>query len=428
MNIKTRLKYFDPSTIALIWEGRAFTYGQLILCMEMYRRERWKPGSIVSIYGNSWLMNLAKLFFMIDAECIVVPMVQQRSPQTYAIEHEHYCTLRKRMVPGLVLFTSGSSGVPKVAVHDLKLLLSKWKIHDTEGWKPKKALRTMFFLGFDHIGGLNTIFHVLFNGGTLVIPSSRQPAEVAEQINRHSVEVLPTSPTFLRMLLMAYDGELPSLKLITYGTEPMPETTLKSIQERWPAIELKQTYGLTELGILGSRSKDGSTWMQVGGAGYETKIVESMLYIKAKASMLGYLNAPSPVIDGWYSTGDIVEQEGEWIRIVGRKSEFINVGGDKVHPTEIEDRLLEMAQIDDCMVEGIENPILGQAVRATVKLKQNIQIEKYELIHLIKTYLRNSGLSPYQIPQQIIVTDQPLHNERLKKARANVHIQEANEE
>lgn len=53
--------------------------------------------------------------------------------------------------------------------------------------------------------------------------------------------------------------------------------------------------------------------------------------------MLGYLNAASPFTDdGWFKTGDEVEQDGEWLRILGRRSEIINVGGEKVSPAEIE--------------------------------------------------------------------------------------------
>ena len=97
-----------------------------------------------------------------------------------------------------------------------------------------------------------------------------------------------------------------------------------------------QTYGLSELGILRSKSKGpDSLWVKVGGEGFETRVIEGLLEVKAKSAMLGYLNAPSPFTeDGWFKTGDSVLTDGEFIKILGRESEIINVGGEKVYPME----------------------------------------------------------------------------------------------
>jgi long-chain acyl-CoA synthetase len=119
--------------------------------------------------------------------------------------------------PGLVLFSSGSTGEPKAALHDFVPLLDKFKVR-------RKALSTMAFLLFDHIGGINTLLHTLSNGGTLVVLHDRSPEVVCQAIETNRVELLPTSPTFINLLLVSgahqrYD--LSSLQLLTYGTEPM---------------------------------------------------------------------------------------------------------------------------------------------------------------------------------------------------------------
>ena len=116
------------------------------------------------------------------------------------------------------------------------------------------------------------------------------------------------------------------------GPQGMPESTLQHLHKVLPDVRLKQTYGLSELGILRSKSKSSdSLWVKVGGEDYETKIVDGILWIRARSAMLGYLNAPSPFTeDGWFITGDAVEVDGEYIKILGRKSELINVGGEKV--------------------------------------------------------------------------------------------------
>ena len=76
--------------------------------------------------------------------------------------------------------------------------------------------------------------------------------------------------------------DLSSLKLITYGTEPMPLHTLKRAKEIFPEINFQQTYGLIELGVLRSKSKnDDSLWVKLGGDGFQLRVVDQILQIKA---------------------------------------------------------------------------------------------------------------------------------------------------
>src|SRR5262249_57210049 len=119
--------------------------------------------------------------------------------------------------------------------------------------------------------------------------------------------------TFLRILLIAGAIErhdLSSLEIVTYGTEPMPASTLAAIRETLPKVRFKQTYGLSELGILPTQSRDsGSVWLKLGNTGFEHKIVDGVLWIRSPSVMLGYLNAPPPFdVHGWFNTQDTVER------------------------------------------------------------------------------------------------------------------------
>src|SRR5262249_27814214 len=151
--------------------------------------------------------------------------------------------------------------------------------------------------------------YTLSNGGAVVVTSDRSPTEVCAAIAAHRVELLPTTPTFLNLLLLSGEHrrhDLSSVRLITYGTEPMPESTLLRVRTAFPAAALQQTSGLTELGILRSKSRGSdSLWVRVGGEGYETKVMDGRLWIRGAAAMLGYLNAPSPFdAEGFFDTGD----------------------------------------------------------------------------------------------------------------------------
>lgn len=314
---------------------------------------------------------------------------------------------------GLVLFSSGSSGAPKAMVHDMRRLLARY-----EG-KPRAAKRILCFLLPDHIGGINTLFHGLSYGGTVITVDDRRPEAVCRTIERWRAEILPTTPSFLNLLLVSgalQEHDLSSLTLVTYGTELMPTTTLERIRAALPGVELLQTYGLSEVGILQSKSRpDGSLWVRVGGEGYETKIVDGILWIKARSVMLGYLNAPQKFdADGWFNTEDVVEQDGEWIRFCGRRSEIINVGGAKAYPAEIEAALLTLSGVEDVVVRGERNPLLGQCVVARVVLSSG------ESAVAFKQRMRRElagRLPAYMIPVKVDIEAGQLHGDRMKKLR-----------
>ena len=328
-------------------------------------------------------------------------------------DHEVYQCLRQRGHPGLVLFSSGSTGKSKAAVHDLALLLEKFKVR-------RHSLRAISFLLYDHIGGVNTMLYTLANAGCLVTVQRRDPDNVLAAVARHRVELLPTSPTFLNLVLLseAYKRhDLSSLKTITYGTEPMPEYTLTRFHELFPQIHLQQTYGLSEVGILRSKSKSSdSLWVKLGGEGFQTRVVDGILQIKAQSAMLGYLNAPSPfTVDGWLNTGDAVEVDGEYFRILGRKSELINVGGEKVFPVEVENTLQQMDGVANVTVYGERNPIMGQVVAA------RFQLERPESLPQLRARMRaycQGKLAPYKIPVRIEISEADQVSPRVKKIRS----------
>jgi acyl-CoA synthetase (AMP-forming)/AMP-acid ligase II len=325
--------------------------------------------------------------------------------------HPHYARLRRSASPGLVLFSSGSTGRHKAAVHDLSALLKKFTV-------PRHCYRTLVFLQLDHIGGVNTLFYTLSNAGAVVVSEGRTPRQVCEAIAAHRVELLPTSPTFLNLLLLSEEyqrHDLSSLKLITYGTEPMPAVTLQKVHAVFPEVKLLQTYGLSELGILRSQSREsGSLWMRVGGEGFETKIVDGRLFIRASSAMLGYLNAPNPFdAEGFFDTGDLAEVDGEWLRILGRKSEIINVGGNKVFPLEVENALLDLPNVEDVAVHGEPNPITGQIVVATIHLTEPEEAAAFKT--RMKLFCAGR-LAAYKIPVKVRFVD-TLHSERFKKVR-----------
>src|SRR6266516_4621969 len=400
----------NPEKESVIWQGRAYRYAWLyetVSRWDVFLEEQGvKPGSVVSVEADFSPNAIGLLLALIRRSCIVVPLtasveVKKSEFREIAqvetvigladgetsqirrtgarVEHELLLRLRLEQRPGLILFSSGSTGKSKAVVHDLVPLLEKFTL-------PRKTLRTMTFLLFDHIGGINTLLYSLSNSGCVVTVQERLPDAVCAEIERHKVQLLPTSPTFLNLLLVseAYRRhDLSSLELVTYGTEVMPESTLKRFHELFPKVRLLQTYGLSEVGILRSTSRSSdSLWVKVGGDGFKTR--------------------------------DAVEVDGEYFRILGRKSELINVGGEKVYPVEVESVLQAMEGVEDASVKGESNTITGQIVAARVKLRTSETVSEFR--NRMFAYCRER-LPRFKIPQKVFLVSEDIHGDRFKKLR-----------
>jgi acyl-coenzyme A synthetase/AMP-(fatty) acid ligase len=340
-----------------------------------------------------------------DGDVIVTPRAQ--TPV-----HELLRGLQTAGRPGLILFTSGSTGEPKGVVHDFSRLLQKFRAR-------RPAMRTLNFLLFDHWGGLNTLLHCLSNASPVVLPEQRTPESICRLLEDHRVELLPTSPTFLNLLLLskAFQGrDLSALRIISYGSEPMPSTTLAGLRAAFPDVELRQTYGLIELGVLRAKSlSSDSLWVKVGGDGYDVRVVDGILQIKAESALLGYLNAPSPMTeDGYFITGDRVELNGDYFRFLGRDSELINVGGQKVFPAEVESVLLECDLVEDAVVYGERHPVTGKIVCADIQLHG--AADEAEARRTIKRFCAER-LDAFKVPVKLRFVAGGLHSTRLKRMR-----------
>jgi acyl-CoA synthetase (AMP-forming)/AMP-acid ligase II len=428
---------------ALVSDGRSARYRDLLDGAARWRRALADagagPGRVVAFDGDYSDRTVSLLLSLIECSCVAVPLASASGPQKeefLAISQAEFFVdcrgegpgavaplggraahpLLRRLAdaghPGLVLFSSGSTGRSKAILHDCERLLEKF-----EPLRP--GLRILSFLLLDHIGGVNTLFYGLSTGGTVVSVSDRSPEAVCRAAARDRVEVLPTSPTFLNLLLLSGEHrnhDLSSLRLITYGTEVMPASTLGRLREAFPDVRFQQTYGLSELGILRSKSReDGSLWVKVGGEGFETKVIDGVLWVRARSAMLGYLNADGLFdADGWFNTEDAVEQDGEWLRFLGRTTELINVGGQKVYPAQVESVLLEMDNVADAAVRGEPNPLIGRCVVARVRLRRPEAPSAFKARMLRHCQGR---LAPYMVPLKVEITDGELHNARCKRVR-----------
>jgi len=396
------------------------------------------PGAVIGVRASCTLYSAAALFALMERGSIAALI--PNSGDTHRYLHDAHATalldlstdgqhkltslgrpsthplierLRSDGQGGLVVFTSGSTGRPKAALHSAERFLQKFSSRC-------RQYRTLMFLVFDHIAGLDTMFYTLAAGGVIIPAERRDPRSILELIESRSVEVLPTSPSFLRMLCAFADIEkydLSSLRIITYGSELMDATTISRVKSLLPHVEILQKYGTTETGSPRSDSRDGnSLWIKFKAAGCETKVVDDILWIRDDGAVLGYLNAPSPISDeGWYCTGDLVDVDGDWLRFRGRVSDLINVAGEKVAPAEVEEVILELDFVSNSVVRGEPHAILGEVVTAEASLLRKLP-DSREFAARIREHCRRR-LPAYKVPVKIEIVDDVALSQRQKLKR-----------
>jgi long-chain acyl-CoA synthetase len=438
-----RMKNLGKTT-AIYSREKNYSYKEMIHEIEEWRKKLQRDGvtkgTVCAVFGDFSPETCAIFFAMMLEKVIMVPLTTSIEKEMNGLkaiagvqciyylndesnikfekydsipQNELVETYRSKKNPGLIVFSSGSSGKPKGILQDCENVMKKFVVV-RPGWK------TVLFLMMDHFGGFNTFLSTFAYGGTAICVKSRSPEDVLSVIQEGKATLLPTTPTFINLMLASgiyRQFDLSSVKIITYGTEVMPEATLKKVREVFPNCRIKQTYGLSELGVLRSKSEnDSSLWLKIGGDGFEVKVIDNILWIRSEANMVGYLNSPQPFDgEGWMCTGDEVEVQGEYMRIIGRKSEMINVGGQKVFPSEVENVLLEAENVKQATVYGVKHPLMGNVVNARISLYKD------ELPENVSMKLRKicmEKLAKFKVPVRfIIVNEEDQRNERFKKIR-----------
>lgn len=433
-----------PADIAFVDEGTPYTYGWILARTPEYAaffaRTGIASGDVVAVVADYSPDAFCFILAAIERGVVLAPLTRDSVVELDAVLELSGCQWHLEFSPvipeikvtrhdrrptnplllelvrtgaaGLLLFSSGSTGAPKGILHSFPAVLEKFRT------RRSKAV-AIAFLTLDHFGGINTLFHIVSNLGTVVTVHRRSVDAICEAIQRHRVELLPTTPSFLNLLVHSdararYD--LGSLRTISYGTEVMAQATLDRLKLLFPAVKLQQTYGLSELGVLRTRSRpDGTLWLEVGGDGFQTKVVDGVLWIKSDYAMVGYLNAPSPFDDeGWFNTQDRVEVDGDYLKILGRTTDLINVGGQKVYPAEIEDVLIGLDNIQDAAVFGERHPLVGNIVVAWVVLATP---EDPEALRKRVRKACAAVLAPFKVPAKVLAVTADLYSPRLKKVR-----------
>ncbi|EKN09389.1 ANL family adenylate-forming protein [Parabacteroides goldsteinii] len=288
----------------------------------------------------------------------------------------------------ITIFTSGTTGQPKKVIHTVSSLTRSVRCNA----KYEKQI-WLFAYNPTHMAGLQVFFQAFFNQNVLVNVFNKARNTVFEMIKRYHVTHISATPTFYR-LLFPVDQFFETVQRVTLGGEKSENRLYESIMKMFPSAKLNNIYASTEAGTLFVAK--GENFQIPVSLMDKCKIVEGELLIHK--SLLGQSDSFDYKND-FYSTGDLVEWVNETdglFRFISRKNELINVGGYKVNPGEVEEYIVQIPDIEQALVIGKPNSVLGNILCAEVKKNPESNLTEMD----IRKYL-SGKLQDFKIPRKI---------------------------
>lgn len=277
--------------------------------------------------------------------------------------------------PATVVFTSGSSGLPKAVLHSRAN-------HHFSALGAIGALRVgpgdrwLLSLPLYHVGGLGVLWRCFMAGATVALPAPGAP--LAESLGSLAVTHLSVVPTQLHRLLPEMpEGGWPALRAVISGGDATPAPLLAEAVSR--GLPVRTTYGCTEAAALVTLSAAGRPGRLPQGAGRRLphrrlRVAPSgEIEIAGRTLALGYLAAegltPLPGAGGWFATGDIgrIDADGT-LHVLGRCDRRFVSGGENVHPEAIEQALAALPGVAQAAVVAVPDPAFGHRPVAFLRL------------------------------------------------------------
>jgi acyl-coenzyme A synthetase/AMP-(fatty) acid ligase len=266
-----------------------------------------------------------------------------------------------------VLFTSGTTGVPKMVAHTLDGLTGAIQpaVQDGIVWGT--------FYDIRRYGGLQILLRALLGQASLILSdASEDVGDFLARLSQHGVTHLTGTPSHWRRVLMSPADTAINPRYVRLSGEIADQAILDSLKARFPDAAIGHAYASTEAGV-GFEVTDGLEGFPasfIGRAGaVEMKVADGSLHIRSVRTASQYVGGADALMhDGWVNTGDMVEQRGERYHFAGRIGGIINVGGLKINPEEVEAVINRHPGVRASRVSGRKSPITGAIVIADVVL------------------------------------------------------------
>ena len=305
-----------------------------------------------------------------------------------------------------LLLTSGTTGRPKLVAHTLASLSGP--LDDGLAVAPEAVWST--FYDVRRYGGLQILLRALLGGGSMVL--SQADEKVAAFLARAAaagVTHVSGTPSHWRRALMSgalMSGGAPGFapRYVRLSGEVADQAILNSLATAFPGAGIAHAFASTEAGVAFD-VRDGlagfpAAMVGAPGAKAELRVIDGTLRIRSARTASCYLGGAGALADadGFVDTGDMVELRGDRYHFTGRREGVINVGGQKVHPEEVEAVLHLHPQVQMARVRGRASPITGALVTADIVLHTPAGPEAFAALREEILALCRASLAAHKVP------------------------------
>lgn len=258
----------------------------------------------------------------------------------------------------LGLYTSGTTGTPSRIDQTLKTLTRNVR-------RDERFQDNVWAFAYNpsHFAGLQVFFQAVLNQNPMVYVFEHSVDEIDAAIREFGITHISATPTFYRLRLQRLDGEYPTVERLTSGGEKFEPSLKNTLRDRFPNAKFRNVYALTEAGSL--LESDGERFSIPEEYQEQLKITDGN-ELAIHESLLS--SSASERLDEWLYTGDLVEfVDGDQFQFVGRETDFVNVGGYRVNPHDVEELINSVEGVQAAIVTARESSVTGNILVAEVK-------------------------------------------------------------
>src|SRR3984893_4255242 len=276
-----------------------------------------------------------------------------------------------------ILFTSGTTGIPKMVVHTLQSLTSAIKPRARRDgrivWAP--------FYDIRRYGGLQILRRAVLDGGSLVLADAQEPiAEHLARLGAHGATHVTGTPSHWRRVLMSPAAHAMEPGYVRLSGEIADQAVLDNLHALYPQARIVHAFASTEAGVgfevADAREGVRASTIEDPGNGAKLKVEDGSLRISSPGNAGRYLgdgDLPLAGPAGFVDTNDMMELRDGRYYFVGRRGRIVNVGGLKVHPEEVEAVINRHPAVRVSLVHPRRSPITGAVVVADVVLREHLE-------------------------------------------------------
>jgi acyl-CoA synthetase (AMP-forming)/AMP-acid ligase II len=340
--------------------------------------------------------------------------------------------------PGLVSFTSGTTGSPKGAVITHANLATSATIYARLLETTPDTTTLVLVPLFHNTGFLDQLAHMLVVGGGIDLLPEFHVADAVDALIRRPASYLIGVPSIFRLMMLDPRAEavFGGVRILAYGGAPMPRAWIEELHARWPLLRPFNIYGLTEFTSLSHALGPAFAIARADTVGRPVEQVRQRIVIADGADaapgepgevwlagpmrMQGYLDdepATAEVFRGpWLRTGDLgsVDDDG-FLTLHGRIAEVIVRGGEKIHASQVESELAALPSVAEAAVVGVPDDVLQERVVACVVERPGHAFDADQA----RADLRDR-IADYAVPDRFLVVDHLPRNANGKVDRALV--------